>query len=255
MSPLSDLPLQHPDFSIERDLYTRGYRIIAGIDEAGRGALAGPLSLGMVIYPVSVYTETPESVTGSIADSKKLSPKKRVEALSVIKSHSLSLTSAFISHTVIDGCNINIATEKGIHKLLAKSEVKPDVIIMDGNFKFQFDIPFISVIKGDNRSISIASASIVAKVLRDELMDKLHLKYPGYGFVHNKGYGTRDHMASLADIGFSHVHRKSYEPVKSLLVNNLTESQRLLFDEDNRLAQEYQLTSCSERAGVSIKEH
>lgn len=124
--------------------------------------------------------------------SKKLSPKKRVEALSVIKSHSLSLTSAFISHTVIDGCNINIATEKGIHKLLAKSEVKPDVIIMDGNFKFQFDIPFISVIKGDNRSISIASASIVAKVLRDELMDKLHLKYPGYGFVHNKGYGTRD---------------------------------------------------------------
>ena len=233
MSPLSDLSLQHPDFSIEMDLYSRGYRIIAGIDEAGRGALAGPLSIGMVIYPVSVYTETPESVTGSIADSKKLSSKKREEALSVIKRHSLSLASVFISHAVIDGTNINIATEKGIHKLLAKSEIKPDIIIMDGNFKFKFDIPFISVIKGDNRSISIASASIVAKVLRDELMDKLHLKYPDYGFSRNKGYGTRDHMASLADKGFSLVHRKSYEPVKSL-VNNLTESQRLLFDEDNR---------------------
>jgi len=233
MSPLSDLALLRPDFSIEKSLYSQGYRIIAGIDEAGRGALAGPLSVGMVIYPVSIYTETPLSVTGSIADSKKLSSKKRSEALSVIRSHSLSFTSAFVSHAVIDSSNINIATEKGIIKLLARSEIKPDVIIMDGNFKFQFDIPFISVIKGDNRSISIASASIVAKVSRDELMDKLHLKYPDYGFSRNKGYGTRDHIACLADKGFSYVHRKSYEPVRSL-VDNLTESRRLLFDEDNR---------------------
>jgi ribonuclease HII len=227
MSPLSDLLSDRPDFSIEKELYSRGYRYIAGVDEAGRGALAGPLSLGMVIYPLSVFNDIPESVSKSIADSKKLTAKKRVEALSIIMNYSLSFTSAFVSHTAIDNTNINIATKDGIHKLLAGSEIKPDVIIMDGNFKFKFDIPFISVIKGDNRSISIASASIIAKVSRDELMDKLDCRYPGYGFCGNKGYGTREHMACLADKGFSSIHRKSYEPVKSLI-----EGQRLLFDED-----------------------
>jgi len=229
MSPLSDLSLSNPDFSIEKELYSQGYRLIAGIDEAGRGALAGPLSVGMVIYPLSIFNDTPESINNLIKDSKKLSSKKRIEALSVIMKHSLSYTSVFVPHTIIDSININRATERGIHKLLAKSEIKPDIIIMDGNFKFKFDIPFISVIKGDNRSVSIASASIIAKVLRDELMNKIDCKYPGYGFSGNKGYGTREHMASLADIGFSSVHRKSYEPTKSMI-----EGQRLLFDEDNR---------------------
>ena len=229
MSPLSDLLPPRPDFSIEKELYAKGYRAIAGIDEAGRGALAGPLSLGMVIYSLSVFNDPPEPVLKSIADSKKLTAKKRIEALSVIKNHALSYTSAFVSHTIIDCTNINIATEKGIHKLLAKSVFKPDIIIMDGNFKFKFDIPFIPVIKGDNRSISIASASIIAKVSRDMLMDKIHLKYPDYGFCGNKGYGTKNHMASIAENGFSTIHRKSYEPVKSLF-----EKQRLLFDEDNR---------------------
>lgn len=229
MSPLSDLTPAKPDFSIENELYLQGYRLIAGIDEAGRGALAGPLSLGMAIYPLPLIEKTPELIYKSIADSKKLSARKRVDALSVIKDYSLSCTSVFVPHTVIDSSNINIATERGIHKLLAKSKVKPDVIIMDGNFKFKFDIPFISVVKGDNRSISIASASIIAKVTRDELMNKVDHRYPGYGFCGNKGYGTREHMASLADKGYSSVHRKSYEPIKSMI-----ENQRLLFDEDNR---------------------
>lgn len=233
MSPLSDLSMQRPDFSIERELSSEGYKIIAGIDEAGRGALAGPLSIGMVIYAASIYDNTPEIVTGSIADSKKLTSKKREEALSVIKDRSLSHSSVFISHTLIDSSNINIATEKGIRKLLAKSDIKPDIIIMDGNFKFKFDIPFISVVKGDNRSISIASASIVAKVLRDQLMDRIHIKYPGYGFSRNKGYGTRDHLESLGSRGFSCVHRKSYQPVKSMVDNQIL-NQRMLFDEDNR---------------------
>ncbi len=227
MSPLSDFPLPCPDFSIEKELYSQGYRFIAGIDEAGRGALAGPLSLGMVIYPLSLFNDIPGPVSRSIADSKKLTAKKREKAVSVIADYSLSHASAFVSHTAIDRTNINIATEKGILKLLAKSEIKPDVIIMDGNFKFKFDIPFISVIKGDNRSISIASASIIAKVSRDNLMDKLDCRYPGYGFCGNKGYGTREHMASLADKGFSTIHRKSYEPVKSII-----ECRRSLFDED-----------------------
>jgi ribonuclease HII len=229
MSPLSDLSTLSPDFSIEKDLYAKGYRIIAGIDEAGRGALAGPLSLGMVIYTLRIYNDTPESILTSVADSKKLSGKKRVEAFSIIREHSLSYTSAFVPHTIIDNININRATEYGIRKLLDKSQIKPDVIIMDGNFKFKFDVPFISVTKGDNISISIASASIIAKVSRDQLMDKMDCKFPDYGFCGNKGYGTKKHMDSLYDKGFSPVHRKSYEPVKSMI-----ESQRLLFDEDNR---------------------
>ncbi len=227
MSPLSDLSC--PDFSIEKKLYSQGYRIIAGIDEAGRGALAGPLSVGMVIYSLSIIEDTPESIINSIADSKKLTTKKREEALSVIKENSLSYSSEFVSHNIIDSINVNRATEAGIHKLLAKSEIKPDIIIMDGNFKFKFDIPFISVIKGDNKSISIASASIVAKVLRDDLMNKIDCRYPGYGFSGNKGYGTREHMAAIAGTGYSKVHRKSYEPVKSII-----ENQRLHCDENNR---------------------
>ncbi len=229
MSPLSDLSQLKPDFSIEKKLYSEGYRVIAGIDEAGRGALAGPLSVGMVIYPLSIFAETPDSMITSIADSKKLTAGKRAEALSIIKKHSLSYSSVFVPHTIIDSININRATEAGIHKLLAKSDIKPDIIIMDGNFKFKFDIPFISVIKGDNKSISIASASIVAKVLRDDLMNRIDFRYPGYGFSGNKGYGTRAHMSSLADKGYSYVHRKSYEPVKSMF-----ESRRLQQDEDNR---------------------
>jgi len=215
------------DFSIERELYSKGYRIIAGIDEAGRGALAGPLSLAMVIYPFAIYEELPEPMQTAISDSKKLSSKKREEAFSIIKNFSLHYTSAFISHAIIDRTDINIATKIGIEKLIAKSQIKPDIIIMDGNFKFELGIEFMPVIKGDNISISIASASIIAKVLRDELMNKADLKYPSYGFGINKGYGTKKHIESIYIKGFSNIHRKSYEPVKSL-----NSREELLFSED-----------------------
>ena len=214
------------DFSIEKELCSKGYKIIAGIDEAGRGALAGPLSLAMVIYPSSIYTE-PEQLPDTIADSKKLSHKKRKEAFTTIENFSLHYTSAFVPHTIIDKTDINIATKIGIERLIAKAQIKPDIIIMDGNFKFELGIKFMSVIKGDNISISIASASIIAKVLRDELMDKADFKYPGYGFGINKGYGTKKHIESLYANGFSDIHRKSYEPVKSL-----STKEELLFSED-----------------------
>jgi len=219
--------LIHPDFSIERELHSDGYKIIAGIDEAGRGAIAGPLSLGMVIYPTSIYTETPELILNTITDSKKLSHKKREEVFPIIEKFSLQYTSTFVPHTIIDRTDINIATKIGIERLIAKAQIKPDIIIMDGNFKFKFDIKFMSVIKGDNKSISIASASIIAKVLRDELMNKIDLKYPNYGFSINKGYGTKKHLESIYINGFSDIHRKSYEPIKSL-----TTREELLFSED-----------------------
>ena len=215
------------DFSIEKELCSKGYKIIAGIDEAGRGALAGPLSLAMVIYPSSIYTEPPEQLPDTIADSKKLSHRKREEAFSVIKNFSLHYTSTFVPHTIIDRTDINIATKIGIEKLIAKSQIKPDIIIMDGNFKFKLGIEFMSIIKGDNTSISIASASIIAKVLRDELMDKADLRYPNYEFKINKGYGTKKHIESLYTNGFSDIHRKTYEPIKSL-----NQREELLFSED-----------------------
>lgn len=227
MSPFSYLSVPVPDFSIEKKLHSEGYKLIAGIDEAGRGALAGPLSLGMVIYNPSTFVSIPEIINQFITDSKKLSHKKRLKALCVIQEFSLSYTSVFVPHTVIDCSNINRATEIGINKLLAKSECKPDVIIMDGNFRFKFSIPFISVIKGDNRSLSIASASIAAKVYRDRIMEKMDTKYPGYDFSCNKGYGTRSHISSIHKIGVSNVHRKTYEPVKSLIIG-----QNQLFNED-----------------------
>ena len=216
MSASSCLQGPGPDFSIEAEFFSKGYRFIAGIDEAGRGALAGPLSVGMVIYDTSLFHVPAERTMTHVDDSKKLSHKKRVLALDLISNQALALSHIFIPHSVIDKSNINIATLMGIEKLLEKSPVCPDIIIMDGNFKFNLKIPFVPVIKGDSRSLSISSASIVAKVNRDLAMDMLDIKFPHYGFASNKGYGTRSHLAAIGSVGVSPVHRLSYEPAKSL---------------------------------------
>lgn len=217
-----------PDFFIEKELLSKGYRCIAGIDEAGRGALAGPLGIGLVIYSPEIYSCIPEEISDGVNDSKQITHKKRVRALAYIEKYAVSAVSVLIPHTIIDEININRATELGINRLIEKTPVKPDVLIIDGNYKFKFSIPSVSVIKGDSRSITIASASILAKVRRDTIMDKIDVKCPGYGFNCNKGYGTASHLASIETNGFSRLHRKSYEPVRSMI-----ESQGRLFYEDN----------------------
>ncbi len=219
MSTSSCLKASVPDFSIEAEYFSKGYRYIAGVDEAGRGSLAGPLSIGLVIYDSSLFFNPPEDISFLINDSKKLSHKKRTEALTHINSYALEKCYTFIPHPVIDKYNINIATMIGIEKLLNMASISPDLIIMDGNFKFQLDIPFISILKGDNLSLSIASASIVAKVNRDAIMDRLDLKFPNYGFSSNKGYGTKKHIESIEKWGISPVHRMTYEPVKSIFLD------------------------------------
>lgn len=216
-----------PDFFIEKELLRKGYRCIAGIDEAGRGALAGPLGVGLVVYSPEIYNCVPEEIASTINDSKQMTHKKRVRALADIEKYAVSAVSVLVPHTIIDEININRATELGISRLLQKSPVKPDILIIDGNYKFRFNIPAISVIKGDGRSITIASASILAKIRRDAVMDKIDVKCPGYGFSCNKGYGTAAHLASIEKSGFSRHHRKSYEPVRSMI-----EAQGRLFDED-----------------------
>jgi ribonuclease HII len=207
----------HISFEIEKKLLTEGYKIIAGIDEAGRGALAGPLSVGLVIFNKSFIQNPTEEILLCIRDSKELSPQKRNKALKLIERESVCVKNAIISHQIIDKININRATEYAVKLLLKKATPTPDIIIMDGNFKFNVGIPFIPIIKGDSKSISIASGSIAAKVKRDSIMDKYELIYPGYSFIKNKGYGTSAHREAISELGPCFIHRRTYEPVKSMV--------------------------------------
>lgn len=216
MSASSYLNSCTPDFSIESDYCEKGYRYIAGVDEAGRGSLAGPLSLGLVIYDTSLFCSIPEEIALYVNDSKRLSHKQRLKALSSIDSFAVAKCHIFVSHSVIDEYNINRATLFGVEKMLEKVPVSPDLIIMDGNFRFNLDVPFVPVIKGDKRSISISSASILAKVKRDILMEHLDSRFPEYGFASNKGYGTKKHIEAIEKCGISPLHRVSYEPAKSM---------------------------------------
>ncbi len=210
-----------PDFSIERGLIKDGYKIIAGIDEAGRGSLAGPLSVGMTIYCTEIITDPPEGLTLFINDSKKLSPGKRESAYKIIEKHSMRVSVKFINHKVIDKINVNRATELAVKKLIEDSPVKPDIIIMDGRTAFNVGIKMLTYIKGDGKSITIASASIAAKVQRDLLLEKIDKIYPDYNLKKNKGYGTAEHIEAIMKHGCSAIHRKSYEPVKSLIADKI----------------------------------
>ncbi len=203
-----------PNFDIEQEL-ARDNLIIAGIDEAGRGCLAGPLSVGMVIYDPMLFGQILPEGMCIINDSKKLTHEKRLYAYDIIKNCSRYHSCCFVSSKYIDKENINIATQYAIEQLLISSPLKPDILIIDGNYKFDLHLPYISIIKGDSKSLTIASASIVAKVKRDALMDEYENIYHGYGFNSNKGYGTKKHIMMI-EKSISPIHRKSYEPVKSL---------------------------------------
>ncbi len=208
-----------PSFTIERELFEKGFGHIAGIDEAGRGALAGPLAVSMVMYQSSLFgIPLPEDLR-KINDSKLLTPRRRDRARKIIEKFSDCALVTLIPHHVIDQLNINGATEYAVKELIRSSPIIPDAIIMDGNYSFNVGVYLIPVIKGDMRSISIASASIVAKVERDRRMEEYDADFPGYGFKRNKGYGTREHREALMIIGPSPIHRESYEPLKSMIQN------------------------------------
>lgn len=206
-----------PDFSFESALLKEGYRCIAGVDEAGRGALAGPLAVGLTIYDAATIESPPEEIVSQVKDSKKLSHPKRLTALETVHRFSLLSRAATVDHQVIDKNNIVNAIGIALRELLEKSPLKPDIILMDGTISFEVGIPMITVKGGDNRSFSIASASIEAKVTRDAIMDTYEEIHPGYGFAKNKGYGTRVHRDAIMEKGFCPIHRRSYEPVRSLI--------------------------------------
>lgn len=177
--------------------------LIAGIDEAGRGPLAGPVVAAAAVFSPDIYIE-------KVDDSKKLSAGLREELYDIIIKKAVCWQVAVIGHEEIDRINILQATLKGMKNALENLSVKPDLALIDGNQKFFTDIPAQTIVKGDSRSFAIAAASILAKVTRDRLMLKLAGEYPAYSWHKNKGYGTKEHIAAILREGPSPYHRQTF---------------------------------------------
>ena len=178
-------------------------KIIAGTDEAGRGPLAGPVVAAAVILPKDFYDER-------IDDSKKLSAALRQELFGVIRKNALAYAYTIISQNKIDEINILKASLLAMKRSVEKLKLQPDLILVDGNKSFSYDAEVIPIVKGDSKSLSIASASIIAKVVRDRIMMKLALEYPFYGWERNKGYPTKEHIEAVLKYGACRIHRKTF---------------------------------------------
>lgn len=189
--------------TFEKNAYREGYQMIAGVDEAGRGPLAGPVVAAGVVFP-SDYRH-PE-----IKDSKLLRAVKREKLLAEIEQDAVAVGVRVIDADVIDHCNILRATLQAMREAILELPVSPDFILVDGNHPIPILTPQKTLIKGDNLSISIAAASIVAKVTRDRIMEMYHRQYPQYNFQRNKGYGTREHLQAIHQFGVCKIHRKSF---------------------------------------------
>ena len=190
-------------WEIEDSHFANGIKVICGVDEAGRGPLAGPVCAAAVILPPHV------DIPG-LNDSKKLTDKRRRELFPVIKEQAIAYGIGFASHEEIDEINILQATYLAMERALAQLSVKPELALIDGNRAKDFGLPVETVVKGDSRSASIAAASILAKVSRDDLMEQAAVEYPQYQFEIHKGYGTKAHYAALAEHGPSPIHRMSF---------------------------------------------
>lgn len=189
---------------IENDLYQKGFQKICGIDEAGRGPLAGPVVVAGVIMPQ-------KSMIEGINDSKKVSEKKREKLYELILEEAISYSVAIIGQDVIDEINILNATKQGVTNVVENLDVKPDLIIVDALTHIDTKgIPYKSIIKGDAKCYNIAAASIIAKVTRDRIMRQWDEIYPQYGFLTHKGYGTVKHIEAIKEHGICPIHRRSF---------------------------------------------
>ena len=190
-------------WEIENSLYAEGYKMICGVDEAGRGPLAGPVCAAAVILPKGL--ELP-----GLNDSKKLTDKKRRELFPIIKEQAIAYGIGLASHEEIDEINILQATYLAMERAIAQLEGKADFALIDGNRAKEFGLPVRTVVKGDSLSASIAAASVLAKVTRDDIMLEMAKEYPEYGFEVHKGYGTKAHYEALRAHGHSPIHRMSF---------------------------------------------
>ena len=190
-------------WAIEKDCFSQGYQLICGVDEAGRGPLAGPVCAAAVILPANL--EIP-----GLNDSKKLTDKKRRELYPIIKEQAVAYGIAMASHQEIDEINILQATYLAMERAISQLSVKPDLAIIDGNRAKDFGLPVKTVIHGDSLSASIAAASVLAKVTRDVFMEEMADKYPQYGFEVHKAYGTKAHYEALRIFGPCEIHRMTF---------------------------------------------
>lgn len=192
----------------ERSLHSKGYNLIAGVDEAGRGPLAGPVVIGAAIMPIGYYLP-------NLNDSKKLSVAHRFELYKQIKNSAIASTHIVIDVADIDHLNIYQATIKGMYAAISSLCPQPEAVLIDAVPLPNLRLHSISLIGGDAISASIAAASIIAKVERDLIMDDLDKQFPGYGFAKHKGYGTAEHLKAIRKEGPCPIHRRSFEPIKS----------------------------------------
>ena len=192
----------------EKELYTQGIQLIAGVDEVGRGPLAGPVVAAAVILPKGC------KIPG-LNDSKKIPKSKHKEIYEAVLQNAIAIGIGVKDNQVIDQVNIYEATKLAMMEAIGQLDPQPQHLLIDA-MKLDLPIPQTSIIKGDANSLSIAAASIVAKVTRDQMMEEFDRKYPGYDFAQNAGYGTAKHLAGLDQLGVTPIHRRSFEPVKSM---------------------------------------
>lgn len=192
----------------EKELYAQGIDLIAGVDEVGRGPLAGPVVAAAVILPKAC------KIPG-LNDSKKIPKSKHKEIYEAVLQNAIAIGIGIKDNQVIDQVNIYEATKLAMMEAIGQLEPQPQHLLIDA-MKLDLPIPQTSIIKGDANSLSIAAASIVAKVTRDQMMEEFDCEYPGYDFTQNAGYGTANHLAGLDKLGVTPIHRRSFEPVKSM---------------------------------------
>ena len=196
-------------YSYERDLISQGVKLIAGVDEVGRGPLVGPVVTAAVILPVNYKLE-------GLTDSKKLTEKKREKFYDIIMQDALAVSIGRMDANIIDEVNIYEATKLAMMEAINNLSIKPEHVLIDA-MPLDFEIPHTSIIKGDAKSLSIAAASVIAKVTRDREMYELDKKYPMYNYKKNKGYPTKEHVEAINKYGLIPGYRKTYGPVRDYL--------------------------------------
>ena len=206
----------------ESEYYAQGVQYVAGVDEAGRGPLAGPLVIAAVILPRNAFI-------AGLNDSKQLSAAKRDKLYDEIIAKAVAIEVNIVSVSNIDKYNIYAATQRGMAQVLEHLPVQPQVALIDAMPVTAKNMECVPIVHGDALSASIAAASIIAKVTRDRIMERLDTLFPAYGFAHNKGYGSGAHMQAIAEFGATKWHRRSYEPVKSMQLEPVAAAENELY--------------------------
>ena len=197
-------------YSYEKSFYEEGKFLVAGVDEVGRGPIAGPVTVAAVILPPMFYVP-------GLNDSKKLTPKKRDELYDIIMKEAVAVSIVSLPPEEIDRINIYEATKQAMYQALMGLSVSPEAVLVDAMPLKDLPVPVESIIKGVSKSASIAAASVVAKVTRDRYMESMDEVYPGFGFGEHKGYYTALHKEAIEDMGITPIHRKSFEPIRTIV--------------------------------------